>query len=82
MEPRGSLTNIPCFEAKLGGTRTNYKTITARHFDSPLPPRDELPFVRTYGTRSFLQGIFSTQGLNLGLLHSRQIYHLSHQGSP
>ena len=30
-----------------------------------------------------LQGIFLTQGLNLGLLHCRQIlYHLSHQGSP
>ena len=28
-----------------------------------------------------LQGIFPTQGLNLGLLHCRQIcYHLSHQG--
>ena len=31
----------------------------------------------------FLQGIFLTQGLNLGLLHCRQIlYHLSHQGNP
>ena len=30
-----------------------------------------------------LQGTFLTQGLNLGLLHCRQIlYHLSHQGSP
>ena len=30
-----------------------------------------------------LQGIFPTQGLNLGLLHCRQtLYHLSHQGSP
>ena len=30
-----------------------------------------------------LQGIFSTQGLNLGLLYCRQIlYWLSHQGSP
>ena len=30
-----------------------------------------------------LQRIFLTQGLNLGLLHCRQIlYHLSHQGSP
>ena len=30
-----------------------------------------------------LQGIFSTQGSNLGLLHCRQtLYHLSHQGSP
>ena len=29
------------------------------------------------------QGIFPTQGLNLGLLHCRQIlYHLSHQGNP
>ena len=34
------------------------------------------------GSHSFLQGIFPTQGLNLGLLHCRQIlYHLSHQGS-
>ena len=31
---------------------------------------------------SLLQGIFPTEGLNLGLLHCRQIlYHLSHQGS-
>ena len=31
----------------------------------------------------FLQEIFPTQGLNLGLLHCRQmLYHLSHQGSP
>ena len=30
-----------------------------------------------------LQGIFLTQGSNLGLLHCRQIlYHLSHYGSP
>ena len=30
-----------------------------------------------------LQGIFPTLGLNLGLLHCRQIlYHLNHQGSP
>ena len=32
---------------------------------------------------SFPQGIFQTQGSNMGLLHCRQIlYHLSHQGSP
>ena len=32
---------------------------------------------------SLLQGIFPTQGLNMSLLHCRQIlYHLSHQGSP
>ena len=32
------------------------------------------------GSYSFLQGIFLTQGSNLGLLHYRRIlYHLSHQ---
>ena len=34
------------------------------------------------GCHSLLQGIFLTQGLNLGRLHCRQIlYQLSHQGS-
>ena len=35
------------------------------------------------GSRSLLQGIFPTQGLNPGLLHCRRIlYQLSHKGSP
>ena len=35
------------------------------------------------GSHSLLQGIFTTQELNPGLLHCRQIlYCLSHQGSP
>ena len=35
------------------------------------------------GCHFLFQGIFLSQGLNLGLLHYRQIlYHLSHQGSP
>ena len=35
------------------------------------------------GCHFLLQGIFPTQGLNLGLLHCRQtLYHLSYQGSP
>ena len=35
------------------------------------------------GSHSILQGIFPTQGLNLGLLHCRWIlYQLSHKGSP
>ena len=35
------------------------------------------------GCHALLQGIFLSQGLNPGLLHSRLIhYHLSHQGSP
>ena len=34
------------------------------------------------GNHSLLQGIYQTQGSNLGLLHCGQIlYHLSHQGS-
>ena len=34
------------------------------------------------GYLSLLQGIFTTQGSNLGLLHCKQVlYHLSHQGS-
>ena len=36
-----------------------------------------------WGAISLLQGIFPTQGSNLGLLQGRQIlYHLNHQGSP
>ena len=35
------------------------------------------------GCHALLQGIFPTQGSNVGLLHCRQIlYQLSHQGSP
>ena len=35
------------------------------------------------GSLSLLQGIFPTQGSNLGLLHCRQVlYQLSYQGSP
>ena len=35
------------------------------------------------GCHFLLQGIFPTQGSNLGLLHCRQIlYHMNHQRSP
>ena len=35
------------------------------------------------GCHFLLQGIFPTQGLNLGLPHYKQkLYHLSHQGNP
>ena len=50
--------------------------------DLMIVPR-QAPLSTTVGCHSFLQGIFLIQGLNLGLLHCRQIpYHLSHQGSP
>ena len=45
------------------------------------PPRK--PKNTGVGSHSLLQGIFPTQGSNLGLLHCRQIlYCLSHQGRP
>ena len=48
-----------------------------------LSPRNSPGKNTGVGSFSFFQGIFSTQGLNPGLLHYRQIlYHLSHQGSP
>ena len=46
-------------------------------------PWDSLGKNTEVGSHALLQGIFLTQGSNLGLLHCRQIlYHLSHQGSP
>ena len=56
--------------------------------DYNLPPGSSVHGIlqaRTpeWGCHSFLQEIFPTQELNLGLLHCRQIlYHLNHQGSP
>ena len=52
--------------------------------DSQQAPLWDFPGRNTgVGCHSLLQGIFLTQGSNLGLLHWRQtLYHLSHQGSP
>ena len=48
-----------------------------------LSPWDSPAKSTGVGCHSLLQGIFPTQGSNLGLLHCRQIvYHLSHQGRP
>ena len=47
-----------------------------------LCPWDSLDKKTGVSSHSLLQGIFPTQGSNLGLLYCRQIlYHLSHQGS-
>ena len=47
-----------------------------------LCPWDSLGKNTGVGCHFLLQGIFLTQGLNLGLMHCRQIlYHLSHLGS-
>ena len=50
------------------------------------PPGSSVGFsskITGLGSHSLLQGIFLTQGSNLGLLHCGQIlYHQSHQGRP
>ena len=54
------------------------------HIACPAPLSVEFSRQNTgVGSHSLLQGVFPSQGLNLGLLLCRQIlYHLSHQGSP
>ena len=63
----------------------SYLTFQPRGLEpiSLLYPWNSLGRNTGVGCQSLLQGIFPTQGLNLGLLHCRQIlYHQSHQGSP
>ena len=51
--------------------------------DCGLCPWDSPGKNTRVGYHSLLQGVFATQGLNLSLLHCRQIlYPLNHQGSP
>ena len=59
-------------------------------FSSPWTEAHQMPLSMGFSrqeyrseSHSLLQGVFPTQGSNLGLLHCRQIlYHLSHQESP
>ena len=45
------------------------------------PPSRDSPSKNTgVGCHFLLQGIFPTQGSDLGLLHCTHVYHLSHQG--
>ena len=62
----------------------NLCTLIYGHLPARLPCPWNSPGKNTgVGCHSLLQGIFPTQGLNLGLLHCRQIlYCLNHQGSP
>ena len=51
------------------------------HLKMSEPPGESQKY--GVGSHSLLQGIFLTQGSNLGLPHYRQIlYHLGHEGSP
>ena len=53
---------------------------TGLHPARLLCPWDSLSKITGVGSHSFFQGIFQTQGQNLGLMHCRQIlYHLSQQ---
>ena len=60
-----------------------YKQCVFKYPTRLLCPRD-FPGKNTgVGCHPLLQGIFPTEGLNLGLLHCRWIlHHLNHQGSP
>ena len=60
------------------------KKLNCYHHHLPLSSLWNSPGRNTgVGSHSLLQEIFPTQGLNLGLLHCRQIlYCLSHQGNP
>ena len=70
-------------------SRTRLKRLSSSSSNSRLYPVKLLcpwdsPSKNTgVGCHTLLQGIFPTQGSNLGLLYGRQtLYHLSHQGSP
>ena len=79
-------------EEKLKGEKERYTYLNAEF--QRIARRDKKAFLSDQckeiqenhtgvGCHALLQGIFPTQGLNPGLLHSRWIlYHLSHQGSP
>ena len=55
----------------------------ATPLDCSLCPWDFLGNSTGVDCHFLLQGLFPTQGLNLGFPHCRQmLYHLSHQGSP
>ena len=61
-----------------------YLNVSFQMFNLNLEKAEE-PEIKLPGVSShfLLQGIFLTQGLNLGLLYYRQIlYHLSHEGIP
>ena len=50
-------------------------------FQASVLEWDAITFSTGVGYHSLIQGIFQTQGSNLGVLHCRQIlYRLSHQG--
>ena len=65
-------------------TATHTHTHTHIHTHTRLRRPWDFPGKNTgVGCHFLLQRTFPTQGLNLGLLHCRQmLYHLNHQGSP
>ena len=77
----------PCQEVKIKMLVTQLCLTLCDPMD-PSPPGSSVrgilqARILEWGSHSLLHDIFPTPGLNLGLLHCRQIpYHLSHQGSP
>ena len=64
-------------------SQTQLKRLSSSSSSRWYSPRDSPGQNTGVGTLSILHGIFTAQGSNPGLLHSRQIlYQLSHKGSP
>ena len=91
----GDRTWVSCITGKffiISATKETPKSKTVSHIRLCDPMNCSLPGSSCswnspgknigVGSHSFLHCIFLTHGLNLGLLHCREIlYHLSHQGS-
>ena len=82
-----SVGSFPCITRPIESVCVSYSAVSMHPMDL-YPVRLLCPWNSPgkntrVGFHFLLQGIFPTQGSNLGLWHYRQIlYHLSHQGSP
>ena len=87
--PLKRILNSRCISVSLGQGQPTGKSVSliwlcySMVCSPPVHPWNSPGKNTGVGSHSLPQGIFLTQGSNLGLWHYRQIlYHLSHQGSP
>ena len=77
-----SLVLVPCMVIS-SESKKSLSHVRLEWHHGPYSPWNSPGQNTRVGSRSLLQEIFPTQGLNPGLLHSRQIlYQLSHKGNP
>ena len=86
VEIRVEILNQSCYCLKF--LKSESESVSrVRLFATPWAVAHQAPLSMEFSRQEvdshfLLQGIFPTQGMNLGLLNCRQIvYHLSHQGS-